>query len=261
MKRKESTKIRVCDYVYPDGHICGHKCRPRGIGSHKRLEHGIIETVVVFDSSTQVKNESKNGGGGKLKNRKTPHLSTQVESADFQKSNSSGQFKVTQVKRHENDLSDLSEIHSSTQVKNDLSTQVKRPSDFVKKREVVSSKIKTNVLESTYEYKKQWNRAEIVAKVQYVIDIIRSGNTDLIKFRDFGGAAQIVRLAIAGWLRKNYRLPGKKYIHDYNEFEHYCFSHGLYINDHPVSLPWKCNTEQEDYEHEIYEMFKDDLVK
>jgi hypothetical protein len=102
-------KNTICDFVLPDGKICGHKCKPRGIGAHKRAAHGFVERVVVVDH----KND----------------LSTQVKSVDIQKSNLSGRHLSTQVKP------DL-----STQVKNDLSTQVKRPSDFVKKHEVVVKK-------------------------------------------------------------------------------------------------------------------------
>jgi len=31
--------------------ICGHKCKPRGLGSHMRLKHGIVVKTVVKDLS------------------------------------------------------------------------------------------------------------------------------------------------------------------------------------------------------------------
>ena len=98
--------------------ICGKECKARGMGGHKRLAHGIVEKKTI-----QVKSNVST---------QTPNVSTQV------KSNASTQVKdiitqVTQVKSN-----------ASTQVKTggdiNVSTQVKRPVDYVKRGEFVIKK-------------------------------------------------------------------------------------------------------------------------
>ena len=80
--------------------ICGKECKARGMGGHKRLAHGIVEKKTI-----QVKSNVST---------QTPNVSTQVKS------------------------------NASTQVKTggdiNVSTQVKRPVDYVKRGEFVIKK-------------------------------------------------------------------------------------------------------------------------
>jgi len=124
-------KFVICD-------ICGHKCRPRGIGAHKRLAHGIIERIVV----TKVPKSDDLSEQGVLE---SPHESTtKVHLSD----DLSDLSKPTIYKS--DDLSEqgvLKSPHKSITDIDDMSTKVERgersakPSDYVKKKEQVVKRI------------------------------------------------------------------------------------------------------------------------
>lgn len=107
---------------------CGVTVKPRGLGSHRRLKHGIIERLVF-----RYADSSGDSSGD---------LSTQVNDLSTQVDHLSAKVSDLQT----NNLSDLSgDLNTnmfdlSTQV-DDLSTQVKRPSDFIRKGTTVEKQI------------------------------------------------------------------------------------------------------------------------
>lgn len=76
--------------------VCGKQVKPRGIGGHLRLAHGIIEKVVVttqvkqYDIGTQVKNS-----GGDISDHKTTRVI--LPSEYVKKDENIKQFKFTVI--------------------------------------------------------------------------------------------------------------------------------------------------------------------
>lgn len=117
----------ICD-------VCNKHVKPRGLGSHKRLAHQIVERIFYTlpdssgDLSTQVAG-----------------ISTQVADLSTQVADLSGDMsQVIDIQKHNlsNSSGDLSTqvADLSTQVP-DLSTQVRRPSAFVPKGAVGEKKV------------------------------------------------------------------------------------------------------------------------
>jgi len=123
--KKDGTAI--CDFVLPNGKVCGHRCKPRGIGAHKRTAHGIVERVVVVDAKNDLNTEVQ-----LPKNQKTDLSGVHLSHL----SDSSQNDLNTEVKNGGGDLSG----HLNKTVLSELSGRMKKVGEYIKKDEKVISK-------------------------------------------------------------------------------------------------------------------------